>query len=216
MLHRRLAIIDVALTAMAENRWRSATVAAICAEANLSKRYFYESFRDLDELGAAVIEGVASEIGRSAVAAFEMAINAPVAIQARAAVDSVVGSIGADRRKALVLLGGVAWSPILHAERTAAMRRLTDTFVTYARIEHSSESSVHPLTSTVVAFIIGGTAQAILAWIEGDHSTETDRLIDDVTALWLSVGASTADITSKRSASTKLSPLSAPKVRDHR
>ncbi len=38
---------------------------AICAEAKLTERYFYESFRDRDDLLVQVIEGIAAEIAEA-------------------------------------------------------------------------------------------------------------------------------------------------------
>lgn len=188
-----MSLIDVALTVMAENRWRAATVAGICTEANLNKRYFYESFGDLDALAAAVIDYVATDVGRAAVAAFDSVDTAPVDVQARTVVDAVVRSVAVDGRRARVLLGGVAWSPEVHEGRNAAMARLADILAVHARLGRS-ESARYPATSTVVAFLIGGTAQAVLMWIDGgEDGHSTDQLVDDVTALWLSVGASTVD-----------------------
>ena len=44
---------------MAADEWRAATVAKVCQAAGLNKRYFYESFTDLDTLAAAVVEETA-------------------------------------------------------------------------------------------------------------------------------------------------------------
>ena len=47
---RRERLLDAAMDVMARNEWRSATVDKVCTAANLNKRYFYESFTDLDDL----------------------------------------------------------------------------------------------------------------------------------------------------------------------
>ncbi|MGK8486037.1 hypothetical protein [Nocardia asiatica] len=69
MLRRRTALVDVALTAMSENRWRTATVDALCRAAKLNKRYFYESFDSLDSLADAVVESLPRRWPRRASAA---------------------------------------------------------------------------------------------------------------------------------------------------
>ncbi|MBA0127800.1 TetR/AcrR family transcriptional regulator [Haloechinothrix sp. YIM 98757] len=200
---RRSQLIDVALTAMAENRWRSATVVRLCAEARLNKRYFYESFTDLDTLASAVIDEVAAEVGDAAVTAYKNSIELPLADQARAAVDAVVGVLGTDPRKALVLLGGVADSPTEHARRTDAMTGLTAILVDHARSIHGVELEYDSLASTAPAFVIGGTAQAILSWVNGTAPIGRKQLVDDISALWLAVGESAAGIARSRLETTQ-------------
>ncbi|MFD3745443.1 TetR/AcrR family transcriptional regulator [Nocardia sp. NPDC058633] len=195
---RRSQLIDVALTAMAENRWRSATVAGLCVEAQLNKRYFYESFPDLDTLASAVIDEVSVEVGHAAVAAYVASIELPLADQARAAVDAVVDALGTDPRKALVLLGGVADSPTAHARRNDAMQGLTAILVGHARSVHGVELEDDSLASTAPAFVIGGTAQAILSWADGSASIDRARLVEDIALLWLALGESAAGIARAR------------------
>ncbi|MBC7305232.1 MAG: TetR/AcrR family transcriptional regulator [Nocardia sp.] len=195
---RRSQLIDAALTAMAENRWRSATVAGICTEAQLNKRYFYESFTDLDTLASEVIDDVAVEVGHAAVTAYLRSIELPLADQARAAVEAVVGALGTDPRKALVLLGGVADSPSAHARRNDAMKGLTAILVGHARSVHGVELEEDSLASTAPAFVIGGTAQAILAWVDGTAAIDRGRLVEDIAALWLALGESAAAIARAR------------------
>ncbi len=183
---------------MAENRWRSATVAGICAEAQLNKRYFYESFTDLDMLASAVIDDVAAEVGQAAVTAYLRSVELPLPEQARAAVDAVVGALGTDPRKALVLLGGVADSPAAHGRRADAMKGLTAILVGHARSVHGVELEEDSLASTAPAFVIGGTAQAILSWVDGTATIERSRLVEDIASLWLALGESAAGIARTR------------------
>ncbi|WP_157116321.1 TetR/AcrR family transcriptional regulator [Nocardia flavorosea] len=195
---RRSRLIDAALTAMAANRWRSATVAGLCAEAQLNKRYFYESFTDLDAVASAVIDDVAVEVGHAAVAAYLGSVELTLADQARAAVDAVVGVFGADPRKALVLLGGVADTPAAHMRRNDAMKGLTAILVGHARSVHGVELEADSLASTAPAFVIGGTAQAILSWVDGTAAVDRGRLVEDIASLWLALGESAAGIARSR------------------
>ena len=54
---------------MVQNEWRGVTVEKICAAAGLNKRYFYESFTDIDGLSAAVVDDIADEVRSVTVAA---------------------------------------------------------------------------------------------------------------------------------------------------
>lgn len=170
---------------MAENRWRSATVASLCVQARLNKRYFYESFDDLDRLADAVIDSVAADVGGAAVAAYLATLDSPLEVQAKNTVGALVDVLGTDRRKALVLLGGVPTSAGQEDTRRAAIGGLTTILVDHARRIHDVELEQDSLAFTAPAFVIGGTAQTILSWVNGDLPVERDQLIDDIAAIWV-------------------------------
>ena len=58
---RRARLLEATLSVWADTEVRT-TMTAVCAEAGLSERYFYESFAGLDEALTAVLDGVAGEI----------------------------------------------------------------------------------------------------------------------------------------------------------
>lgn len=195
---RRASLLDAALTEMAESRWRAVTVASLCSEARLNKRYFYESFDDLDQLANAVIELVATEVGAAAIGSYLETVESTLGVQARNAVAAVVDVLGADRRKALVLLGGVPIATSQDAQRRAAISGLTTVLVEHARKIHDVALESDSLASTGPAFVIGGTAQTILSWVNGDLLLSREQLIDDITALWLALGESASGIARSR------------------
>ncbi|WP_439030930.1 TetR/AcrR family transcriptional regulator [Gordonia terrae] len=195
---RRAALVDVAITAMSESRWRSATVASLCGEAQLNKRYFYESFADLDALAMAVIDDISAEVTEAAVVAYVAALQRPQPEQARLAVDAIIGVLGTDRRKARVLLGGAAGTPAVDARRTDAIEGLTEVLIEHARTIHDVRLEVDSLAQTAPAFVIGGTAQAILSWAEGALRVTREQLTEDLAALWLTLGTSAAEIARAR------------------
>lgn len=186
-LRRRTALLDAALTEMAENRWRTATVEALCRSAKLNKRYFYESFDDLDTLAAAVLESIADEVSEAAVAGYLPLLDRPVRDQAHGAIAAVVDVLGDDPRKALVLLGGVPTTPVAHEKRTAVIAGLTAALIAHARTTHDVSLEQDSLAATAPAFVIGGTAQTILSWADGALPVSRDRLVDDITALWMTL-----------------------------
>ena len=71
------------------------TVRAICGQAGLGVRYFYESFTDKDDFVAAVFDSVIAAIAATTQAAVA---SAPPDEQARAAMANVVRAISADTR----------------------------------------------------------------------------------------------------------------------
>jgi len=197
---RRERLLDSALDVMAGNEWRGVTVEKLCLGAGLNKRYFYESFSDLDTVGAAVVDDIAAKVSAATVAAAAAAAAEPIDRQAMAAVGAVVRELVADPRRAQVLLGGVAASPTLHHHREAVMTGLTAVLVGHARAVHGVELEKDPLAEVAPAFIVGGTADAILAFVDGRARVTIDELVESLATLWLVAGNGAADVARARSA----------------
>ncbi|MES9537339.1 MULTISPECIES: TetR/AcrR family transcriptional regulator [unclassified Actinomadura] len=190
---RRGRLIDAALTSMADGAWRAETVARLCARAELNKRYFYESFTDLDQLAVAAIDQIAQEVGQAALDAYAASAGLPLAGQARAAIGAVVHGLADDPRKARVLFGMVGGPPLIQQHRAAVVQGLTEILMDHARAIHGVELAADSLARTAPPFVVGGTAETILAWVNGTVAVPLDILIDDLTTLWLITGNGAAD-----------------------
>ena len=108
----------------------------------------------------------------------------------------VVEGIGEERR--LFLLGGVAATPAVNAHRTAVMNGLTQILVAQARLIHGVELESDPLAQVAPAFVVGGTAEAIMAFVNGTAAVTVDELISELTTLWLVVGDGAAAVARAR------------------
>lgn len=179
---------------MAQNEWRGVTVEKICAAAGLNKRYFYESFTDIDGLSAAVVDDIADEVRSATVAAADAAAEQPLEVEALASVTAAVRALVDDPRRARVLLGGVAASPELDAHRTTVMHRLTDVLIDHGRTVHGVELEKDPLAKVAPAFIVGGTADAILEFVNGGVDLSLDDFIAQLATLWLITGNGAAQV----------------------
>lgn len=195
---RRDRLIDAALTAAAGNAWRTMTVDKLCAAAGLNKRYFYESFTDLDAVAAAAVDDIAAQVSTTTLAAMSSVLDESLERQAAVAVDALVRTLVRDPRRARVLLGGVAISPALHQHREAVMRGLTEVLIGHARIVHGVELEKDPLAEIAPAFVVGGTADAILAFVEGRARVSVEQLVDGLVTLWLITGNGAADVARSR------------------
>lgn len=195
---RRGRLLDAALEIMAADQWRTVTVDQLCTAAGLNKRYFYESFTDLDTLAAAVVDDIAADVGQATLAAFAGALSEPLEQQALASVGAVVEALVRDPRRARVLLGGVAASPAVNAHRATVMNGLTQILVAQARLIHGVELERDPLAQVAPAFVVGGTAEAILAFVNGTATVTLDQLINALTTLWLITGDGAATVARTR------------------
>ncbi|MGK2868036.1 MAG: TetR/AcrR family transcriptional regulator [Mycobacterium sp.] len=195
---RRDRLIDAALDATAGNDWRTMTVDKLCGAAGLNKRYFYESFTDLDAVAAAAVDEIATQVSAATLAAVSTVLAEPLERQAWTAVDAVVRTLVMDPRRARVLLGGIAISPALQQHRESVMRGLTEVLVGHARSVHGVELEADPLAQIAPAFVIGGTADAILAFVDGRARVSLEQLVDGLVTLWLITGNGAADIARSR------------------
>ncbi len=187
---------------MTRNEWRSVTVEKLCTAANLNKRYFYESFTDLDAVAAAVVDDIADGVRSATVAAADAAAQEPLEIQAMASVSAAVRALVDDPRRAHVLLGGVAASPELDAHRTTVMHRLTDVLIDHGRTVHGVELETDPLAKVAPAFIVGGTADAILEFVNGGVHLSVEDFIAQLATLWLITGNGAAQVARARTTAT--------------
>ncbi|BBX20110.1 transcriptional regulator [Mycolicibacterium duvalii] len=193
-LQRRARLLETAIDAIAVNEWRAFTVDRLCAGAGLNKRYFYESFASLDEVATAVVDTIADEVRTATMGAIAETAAEPLEQQARAAVTALVRTLVDDPRRGRILLGGVASSPVLHDHREAVMQGLTAVLVGHARTIHDVELEKDPLAKVAPAFIVGGTADAILAYLDGRADISVEDLVTCLTTLWLITGNGAAEV----------------------
>ncbi|MCK0176795.1 TetR/AcrR family transcriptional regulator [Mycolicibacterium sp. F2034L] len=195
---RRTRLLEAAMDAISGGEWRTATVDKLCTAAGLNKRYFYESFADLDEVATATVDAIADQVRADTTAALVRTADEPLDRQAWAAVDALVQSLVGDPRRGKILLGGVASTPALHEHRGAVMNGLTAVLVAHARTVHDVELEKDPLAAVAPAFIIGGTADAILAYLDGRADITRDALVTSLATLWLVTGNGAADVARRR------------------
>jgi len=197
-LERRRRLTDAALDVMAADEWRSATVEQICSSAGLNKRYFYEGFAGLDELASAVVDDIADEVRDATLAAFAGVADQPLERQALASVDALVRVLVRDPRRARVLLSGFAATTSLGQHREEVLSGLTSVLTRQARAVHGVELKRDPLAQITPAFVVGGTAEAILAYLDGTARITLDQLVTELTTLWLITGNGAAEVARAR------------------
>lgn len=195
---RRARLLEAALEVMGRDEWRDVTVERLCSDAGLNKRYFYESFGEVDEVAGAVLDEIAATVRDATVAAAAEAQTESLEYQAFATVQALVHSLVDDPRQAKVLLGGVAATPGLRAHRVGVMRSLTGVLIEHARTVHGVELERDPLALIAPAFVVGGTADAILAFVDGTAHITVDELITQLTTLWLITGDGAAAVARAR------------------
>jgi AcrR family transcriptional regulator len=170
---RRQRLIDAGLELFGTRGIAAVGIVDVCAEAGLTKRYFYESFASIDALADAVFEHVTGNL---------VAVVAP-AIEAGA---------GRDPRPALTVYARALLSDPrvvrLHAveSQTGPLKKYRDAFPTRAvelwfAFAADDDALPQPQEMRLKAYGFIGAAQQIgMAWLDGHVPLTLDEVIDQL------------------------------------
>jgi len=146
------------------------TVRAICKQAGLGLRYFYESFTDKEDFVAAVFDWVIADLAATTQAAVA---SAPIKEQSRAGMANIVRAVAGDARVGRLLFSSQLSNAVIvrkRAESSLLMAMLT--------FQHAGGDGDR--VKAAAHFVVGGVGQMISAWLSGDVALEPDRLIDQL------------------------------------
>lgn len=164
---RRLALLDAGLTVVAGCGMAATTIEAICAEAGLSKRYFYEHFRSREQLFAVLTEDLIQQILAGTIEAVRA--HPDLDQRFRAASSWGVTFLTDDPRRARLFVD-VTGNAQFHATIGRAEHTLAQLIVdeiTRGTVT-SAEQRARQYVVTVV--LVVGTAQAVTDWLDGGGS----------------------------------------------
>lgn len=175
---RRRRLVEAAVEVFGTRGYRSATVRDVCAQAGLSKRYFYESFTDAEALFLACYERCAEEIHLDMVAAV---LQAPEAIDAqlRAALAGYFGAIDADQRRAkITLLEILGLGPTVDAAYTAQTERFAESVEALAAGAFQASDLPPAQLHLIAQGIIGAVTTLARFWLLDDRRRPLSDVVD--------------------------------------
>lgn len=180
---RREQLLDAGLEVLGTQGWSGLGVRAVCREARLSPRFFYESFEDTDALAVAVYDRLLAASTTALLEAVHAAGPEPHA-QAHAAIGAFVVSLTDDPRAARVALQEALVSPPLMQRRREALRAGARIIAEHGRATYGAppRDALVDLTATLLA---GGIAELLLAWLDGELAVTRDELVDECAALFM-------------------------------
>lgn len=193
---RRTALIDAAFALIARDGWSQLRIERICRAAGLNKRYFYESFGDVDAISIALLDRLAADAIEATLGAMDL--NEPVEVFVRAGISALVHHLIDDPRRARVLFSETPPGEAAGRHRADAIHRLAETASAQGRIVYGLQDINDPLNALVGSLLVGGTIQAMLDWLDGRLHGEIEPFIDDLSELWLGVGERSAAMVSSR------------------
>jgi AcrR family transcriptional regulator len=184
--HRREQLVETALECLHEDGLAAISVRAVCARAGLTARYFYENFESLEELLLAAVDSVVDEVAETSLAALA---DAPpdLPAQVRAAIDAGYGVVATDARKATALLVAASGHGPLRERRHKLVTDYADLIIDGLPLL-SGLGLVQRRTARAMAlFLMGGAADVIEAVLAQRLRLTRKQLVDQLTAMWLSV-----------------------------
>lgn len=154
------------------------TVRAICRQAGVAVRYFYECFTDKDDFVAAVFDWVINGIATTTQAA---AAAAPPRSQSRAVMTDIVRTVADDPRIGRLLFSAQLSNAVIVRKRaeSGALFALLSGRHASAALRQSENDRI----KAAAHFVVGGVGQTISAWLAGDVALEPDALVDQLTAM---------------------------------
>lgn len=176
---RRARLMEATLAVWADPGRRT-TMTAICAEAGLTERYFYESFAGLDEALMAVMDAIATEIESTTLEAAERAGDDPAA-RTRATLHAFVTLLGEDPRKGRVAIVEAAAAPELRQRRTELLRHFAHRSAEEARTMMGLPRRTTAEDEIAGLLFIGGMSELVTAWLDGVIDATPDDIVEAAT-----------------------------------
>ena len=176
---RREQLLEACREVIGRDGVAATTVGAVCEQAALTKRYFYESFADLDAILAEVLEELFTIVRTRILAALGDAGDDP-GVRARATVEQLVRTMTDDARLARLYVEAPA-HPVLLVRRERA-------YHAYAHLwTHDVLGIDEPDAAQLLGGLlyVSGTTQAVVSWLQGAVYLGRDELVEEIASLGL-------------------------------
>ena len=161
VLDRRAALLRAGFELLGDEGVGGVTMRAVCRSAELSPRYFYESFTNTDELIVAVYDECNAELAAAIASA---GVRPDTEATIAAAVEGAAGFFGADVRRVRVLLREPLTSPLLTERRSVILPDFLAAIATALGVEFAPDRSDRALAGSALA---GALVSLVLDWTDG-------------------------------------------------
>jgi AcrR family transcriptional regulator len=168
---RRRRLLDAGLELFGTNGVAAVSVAEVCAEAGLTKRYFYEGFQSIDALADAVVDDAVDRLSALVVPILlERGILDP-----RPAAFALAEAVLSDPRLVrLLVVETNSGTLVRHRERL--IERAVETWLATIYPSAGEEAKVRLRFFAYAGF--GALGELATAWIDGRLEVSLSRLVD--------------------------------------
>jgi AcrR family transcriptional regulator len=189
---RKTRLIQAGLELFGTRGWERTTIRDLCAHAELTERYFYESFPRREDLLVAVFDAL---VAQAAQAVLEAVAAAPreALPRARAAIHAFVTYLTHDPRRVRVMVKEGLGNRALERQRREAIQRFALLIEQAARDFFGAQAPSPTDLALNARALVGATGELLLAWLGDEVDVSPERIVDHCAALFLAV----ADVSSE-------------------
>lgn len=172
---RRTGLLDAALELLGGDPPRPSTMTAICEQAGLTERYFYESFRSRDELLVTLLDQVAGEVLAATVSVLDEPGSTEVLV--RRGLEALLDVLGGDPRKGRFALVASLEVPVLRERRAQLLADFEQLLAERTRRLYGERAWVAPDDRIEALLFVGGLAELIAAWLSGGVPATREQVV---------------------------------------
>ncbi|MDF1820190.1 MAG: hypothetical protein P1U64_01365 [Alcanivoracaceae bacterium] len=209
---RRRQLMDQAFVRLADDQWRQTSIAALCRDVGLNKRYFYESFDSLDALEEAVVNDLTMALMQVGLASAAEAQQQSLGTDAlaRQVIGECLGWLADEPRRARVLFAKASDNPRARAQRNRVISQLASTLAEFGMAYHQPRQPAVAVTDQHghlaglgASMLIGGTIESVLRWLDGEIPMSLTAFSDYVARFWVVLGNAAVQMAVEEDAPTR-------------
>ena len=186
---RRERLIEAGIEAFGTRGFHAVTVREICNEAQLTERYFYESFSGLEKLFAAVYARIGLELKQATLAVLGRAGAQPIEL-AEAALRVFFEYVRKDPRRARILLvEAVGIDADIHRLAYQAARDYTELMRGFFDVLFPEAAAAGFRPELLSAGLIGSNIHIATHWVQDGFRTPIDEVLYSAMAVYNAMNA---------------------------
>jgi AcrR family transcriptional regulator len=183
---RRARLLEAGLELFGTDGYADSSVRAVCAEASLNSRYFYESFTDREDLLYHVYKGAVSAIAENVLEATGR--ESTIEGQARSGLRAAWRTVADDPRRAKVIgIEVVGVSGRLERLRRENRHAFAEILMQNAQMVTSGAVELRMDPLLTARSLMGAFVDLQVDWINGDVDASIEELVEHFTKLFTAV-----------------------------
>lgn len=175
--NRREALIDAALEVFDTEGWAALSARRVCEQAGLTRRYFYESFDDVDALIGAAFERITGEVSAAVLASIGDGAAPQSELVARA-VSAGLDVLASPPSKGRFLAAAQSAGTSIAPYRARALDDLASIVEAVLSTERKDVSRVGSQEARIAALIVVGAVLSIIdSWLGQEIDLSRDEVV---------------------------------------
>ena len=175
--------IEAGIEVIGTRGYAAASVKAVCTEAGLTERYFYQCFNNREALLAAVYQHLNDQLHTRTLEALSNTVPEPIAM-ARAGARVWFGQLRDDPRVARILL----FEAVGVSERLAELNREAEARQVALIRGTTRRRDDETLETLVAAGLVGAAVNIAMRWVLEDYKQSLDDVVSSLVVFYEALG----------------------------